>query len=191
MLARSIDRSIDRPIDSMLLRTHLFFLSRLAIPGSRWPASATASTTSLFWLRRPTRQWKTGLRGRGTSTVRRWKAKKINRSLSPPHRPSLSLACSSDRPLFFFPFPGDILLLDYLEHYDLIWKKSLATFERGLEEQARFVMKCDDDTFVYIDQVDDQRNKRALRGCGNDHMAVLIAWSLRRRYRSLRMSCRR
>ncbi|KAK9750863.1 hypothetical protein RND81_02G227800 [Saponaria officinalis] len=49
---------------------------------------------------------------------------------------------------------GDIIIVPYLDHYDLVVLKTLAICEYGVKMlSAKYIMKCDDDTFVRVDAV--------------------------------------
>ncbi|KAJ8773709.1 hypothetical protein K2173_006359 [Erythroxylum novogranatense] len=49
---------------------------------------------------------------------------------------------------------GDIVVVPYLDHYDLVVLKTLAICEYGIRKlAANYIMKCDDDTFVRVDAV--------------------------------------
>ncbi|KAL5197772.1 hypothetical protein ABZP36_001284 [Zizania latifolia] len=51
-------------------------------------------------------------------------------------------------------FFGDIVFVPFLDNYDLVVLKTLAICEYGVHViSARYVMKCDDDTFVRLDSV--------------------------------------
>lgn len=51
-------------------------------------------------------------------------------------------------------FFGDIIVVPYLDSYDLVVLKTVAICEYGAHQlAARYVMKCDDDTFVRVDAV--------------------------------------
>ncbi|KAL8142372.1 hypothetical protein V2J09_015404 [Rumex salicifolius] len=51
-------------------------------------------------------------------------------------------------------FFGDIVLLPYLDNYDLVVLKTVAICEHGVNTfAANYIMKCDDDTFVSLDSV--------------------------------------
>ncbi|CAM0905614.1 unnamed protein product [Alopecurus aequalis] len=51
-------------------------------------------------------------------------------------------------------FFGDIVFVPFLDNYDLVVLKTLAILEYGLDVvSAKYVMKCDDDTFVRLDSV--------------------------------------
>ncbi|CAD6226354.1 unnamed protein product [Miscanthus lutarioriparius] len=51
-------------------------------------------------------------------------------------------------------FFGDIVFVPYLDNYDLVVMKTLAICEYGVHVvSAKYVMKCDDDTFVRLDSV--------------------------------------
>ncbi|VAI23580.1 unnamed protein product [Triticum turgidum subsp. durum] len=57
-------------------------------------------------------------------------------------------------------FFGDIVLVPFMDSYDLVVLKTIAIAEYGVRVvQAKYVMKCDDDTFVRIDAVLDQVKK--------------------------------
>ncbi|EOA39841.1 hypothetical protein CARUB_v10008510mg [Capsella rubella] len=49
---------------------------------------------------------------------------------------------------------GDIVIVPYMDHYDLVVLKTVAICEYGVNTvAAKYVMKCDDDTFVRVDAV--------------------------------------
>ncbi|KAJ8773750.1 hypothetical protein K2173_006400 [Erythroxylum novogranatense] len=49
---------------------------------------------------------------------------------------------------------GDVVVVPYLDHYSLVVLKTLAICEYGTHRiAAKYVMKCDDDTFVRVDEV--------------------------------------
>ncbi|GKV14162.1 hypothetical protein SLEP1_g25073 [Rubroshorea leprosula] len=51
-------------------------------------------------------------------------------------------------------FFGDIVIVPYMDNYDLVVLKTVAICEYGAREiSAKYVMKCDDDTFVRVDSV--------------------------------------
>ncbi|XP_004959045.1 hydroxyproline O-galactosyltransferase GALT6 [Setaria italica] len=51
-------------------------------------------------------------------------------------------------------FFGDIVFVPFLDNYDLVVMKTLAICEYGVNVvSAKYVMKCDDDTFVRLDSV--------------------------------------
>ncbi|GAA0160322.1 glycosyltransferase [Lithospermum erythrorhizon] len=51
-------------------------------------------------------------------------------------------------------FFGDIVIVPYMDNYDLVVLKTVAICEYGVRTlAANYVMKCDDDTFVRIDAV--------------------------------------
>ncbi|CAK9172228.1 unnamed protein product [Ilex paraguariensis] len=51
-------------------------------------------------------------------------------------------------------FFGDIVIVPYLDNYDLVVLKTVAICEYGVRTaSAKYIMKCDDDTFVRIDAV--------------------------------------
>uniref|UniRef100_J3MJ83 Hexosyltransferase n=2 Tax=Oryza brachyantha TaxID=4533 RepID=J3MJ83_ORYBR len=51
-------------------------------------------------------------------------------------------------------FFGDIVFVPFLDNYDLVVLKTLAICEYGVQVvSARYVMKCDDDTFVRLDSI--------------------------------------
>ncbi|XP_016443763.1 hydroxyproline O-galactosyltransferase GALT6 [Nicotiana tabacum] len=51
-------------------------------------------------------------------------------------------------------FFGDIVIVPYMDNYDLVVLKTVAICEYGVRTvAAKYVMKCDDDTFVRIDAV--------------------------------------
>ncbi|KAK6931159.1 Galectin, carbohydrate recognition domain [Dillenia turbinata] len=53
-------------------------------------------------------------------------------------------------------FFGDIVIVPYMDHYDLIVLKTVAICEYGVRTlSAKYIMKCDDDTFVRVDAVDE------------------------------------
>ncbi|KAJ6816194.1 hydroxyproline O-galactosyltransferase GALT6-like [Iris pallida] len=57
-------------------------------------------------------------------------------------------------------FFGDIVVVPYMDSYDLVVLKTIAICEYGLRiVSAKYVMKCDDDTFVRIDSVMEEVKK--------------------------------
>lgn len=51
-------------------------------------------------------------------------------------------------------FFGDIVIVPYMDNYDLVVLKTIAICEYGIRNlAAKYIMKCDDDTFVRIDAV--------------------------------------
>lgn len=62
-------------------------------------------------------------------------------------------------------FFGDIVLVPFMDSYDLVVLKTIAIAEYGVRVvPAKYIMKCDDDTFVRIDSVLDQVKKVQNRG---------------------------
>ncbi|XP_009760711.1 hydroxyproline O-galactosyltransferase GALT6 isoform X1 [Nicotiana tabacum] len=57
-------------------------------------------------------------------------------------------------------FFGDIVIVPYMDHYDLVVLKTVAICEYGVRVvSAQNIMKCDDDTFVRVDAVIKEVNK--------------------------------
>ncbi|KAF3437110.1 hypothetical protein FNV43_RR19863 [Rhamnella rubrinervis] len=57
-------------------------------------------------------------------------------------------------------FFGDIVIVPYMDNYDLVVLKTVAICEYGVRRlSAKYVMKCDDDTFVRVDAVMDEAKK--------------------------------
>ncbi|GFP91570.1 probable beta-1 3-galactosyltransferase 19 [Phtheirospermum japonicum] len=55
---------------------------------------------------------------------------------------------------------GDIVIVPYMDNYDLVVLKTIAICEYGVRTvAAKYIMKCDDDTFVKIDAVMMEVNK--------------------------------
>ncbi|RID51519.1 hypothetical protein BRARA_H02174 [Brassica rapa] len=55
---------------------------------------------------------------------------------------------------------GDIVIIPYMDHYDLVVLKTVAICEYGVSTvAAKYIMKCDDDTFVRVDAVIQQAEK--------------------------------
>ncbi|TKV90733.1 hypothetical protein SEVIR_9G048100v4 [Setaria viridis] len=55
---------------------------------------------------------------------------------------------------------GDIVIVPFMDHYDLVVLKTIAIVEYGVRVvPAKHIMKCDDDTFVRIESVLDQVKK--------------------------------
>ncbi|KAM5570619.1 hydroxyproline O-galactosyltransferase GALT6 [Rosa sericea] len=51
-------------------------------------------------------------------------------------------------------FFGDIVIVPYMDNYDLVVLKTVAICEYGVRTMsAKYIMKCDDDTFVRVDAV--------------------------------------
>ncbi|KAI9126379.1 hypothetical protein K1719_002800 [Acacia pycnantha] len=49
---------------------------------------------------------------------------------------------------------GDIIVVPYMDHYDLVVLKTIAICEYGIRSiAAEYIMKCDDDTFVRVDSI--------------------------------------
>ncbi|RDY14125.1 Hydroxyproline O-galactosyltransferase GALT6, partial [Mucuna pruriens] len=49
---------------------------------------------------------------------------------------------------------GDIIIVPYMDHYDLVVLKTIAITEYGIRAvAAKYIMKCDDDTFVRLDSI--------------------------------------
>lgn len=53
-------------------------------------------------------------------------------------------------------FFGDIVIVPYLDDYELVVLKTLAICEYGVNISAKYIMKCDDDTFVRVDAVTEE-----------------------------------
>ncbi|KAK1359767.1 hydroxyproline O-galactosyltransferase GALT6 [Heracleum sosnowskyi] len=59
-------------------------------------------------------------------------------------------------------FFGDIVIVPYMDNYDLVVLKTVAICEYGVHTvAAKYIMKCDDDTFVRLDAVIREANKVA------------------------------
>ncbi|KAL5544290.1 hypothetical protein UlMin_008074 [Ulmus minor] len=57
-------------------------------------------------------------------------------------------------------FFGDIVIVPYMDNYDLVVLKTVAICEYGVRSlSAKYIMKCDDDTFVRVDAVIDEARK--------------------------------
>ncbi|XP_010551484.1 PREDICTED: hydroxyproline O-galactosyltransferase GALT4-like [Tarenaya hassleriana] len=55
---------------------------------------------------------------------------------------------------------GDIVMVPYMDHYDLVVLKTVAICEYGVRTvAAKYIMKCDDDTFVRLDAVIEEAKK--------------------------------
>ncbi|KAJ7943550.1 Hydroxyproline O-galactosyltransferase [Quillaja saponaria] len=51
-------------------------------------------------------------------------------------------------------FFGDIVIVPYMDNYDLVVLKTIAICEYGVRSvDARYIMKCDDDTFIRVDSI--------------------------------------
>ncbi|KQK12625.1 hypothetical protein BRADI_1g04957v3 [Brachypodium distachyon] len=50
-------------------------------------------------------------------------------------------------------FFGDIVIVPFMDSYDLVVLKTVAICEYGVRISARYIMKCDDDTFVRLESV--------------------------------------
>ncbi|GAV91115.1 Gal-bind_lectin domain-containing protein/Galactosyl_T domain-containing protein [Cephalotus follicularis] len=51
-------------------------------------------------------------------------------------------------------FFGDIIIVPYIDNYDLVVLKTVAICEYGAHSlSAKYIMKCDDDTFVKVDAI--------------------------------------
>ncbi|CAJ1931637.1 unnamed protein product [Sphenostylis stenocarpa] len=49
---------------------------------------------------------------------------------------------------------GDIIIVPYMDHYDLVVLKTIAICEYGIHTvAAKYIMKCDDDTFVRVESI--------------------------------------
>ncbi|KAI3777569.1 hypothetical protein L1987_47369 [Smallanthus sonchifolius] len=57
-------------------------------------------------------------------------------------------------------FFGDIVIVPYMDNYDLVVLKTVAICEYGVHTAAaKYIMKCDDDTFVRVDAVLNEAKK--------------------------------
>ncbi|KAI9086430.1 hypothetical protein K1719_031514 [Acacia pycnantha] len=57
-------------------------------------------------------------------------------------------------------FFGDIVVVPYLDNYDLVVLKTVSICEYGLRKvSAKYIMKCDDDTFIRVDAVINEARK--------------------------------
>ncbi|KAL3640637.1 Hydroxyproline O-galactosyltransferase galt6 [Castilleja foliolosa] len=57
-------------------------------------------------------------------------------------------------------FFGDIVIVPYMDNYDLVVLKTVAIFEYGVRTvSAKYIMKGDDDTFVRVDAILDEAKK--------------------------------
>ncbi|XVF12019.1 hypothetical protein REPUB_Repub08aG0078700 [Reevesia pubescens] len=57
-------------------------------------------------------------------------------------------------------FFGDIVIVPYMDNYDLVVLKTVAICEYGVRlVAAKYIMKCDDDTFVRVDAVINEAKK--------------------------------
>ncbi|PWA87694.1 galactosyltransferase family protein [Artemisia annua] len=57
-------------------------------------------------------------------------------------------------------FFGDIVIVTYMDNYDLVVLKTVAICEYGVRTaSAKYIMKCDDDTFIRVDAVLGEANK--------------------------------
>ncbi|KAI3807460.1 hypothetical protein L1987_23388 [Smallanthus sonchifolius] len=57
-------------------------------------------------------------------------------------------------------FFGDIVIVPYMDNYDLVVLKTIAICEYGVRTaSAKYIMKCDDDTFIRVDAVLSEANK--------------------------------
>ncbi|XP_020238984.1 hydroxyproline O-galactosyltransferase GALT6 [Cajanus cajan] len=55
---------------------------------------------------------------------------------------------------------GDIVIVPYMDHYDLVVLKTIAITEYGIRSvPAKYIMKCDDDTFVRMDSIISEARK--------------------------------
>ncbi|KAK4263367.1 hypothetical protein QN277_028789 [Acacia crassicarpa] len=55
---------------------------------------------------------------------------------------------------------GDIIIVPYMDHYDLVVLKTIAICEYGIRSiAAEYIMKCDDDTFVRVDSIISEARK--------------------------------
>ncbi|KAG6426330.1 hypothetical protein SASPL_110552 [Salvia splendens] len=59
---------------------------------------------------------------------------------------------------------GDIVMVPYMDNYDLVVLKTIAICDYGVHTvAAKHIMKCDDDTFVRVDAVMREANKQSGR----------------------------
>ncbi|KAM7479960.1 hypothetical protein LguiA_028173 [Lonicera macranthoides] len=59
-------------------------------------------------------------------------------------------------------FFGDIVVVPYMDNYDLVVLKTVAICEYGVRTAAaKYIMKCDDDTFVRVDAIIKEANNVA------------------------------
>ncbi|XP_057777057.1 hydroxyproline O-galactosyltransferase GALT6-like [Salvia miltiorrhiza] len=59
---------------------------------------------------------------------------------------------------------GDIVMVPYMDNYDLVVLKTIAICDYGVHSvAAKYIMKCDDDTFVRVDAVMGEVNKQSDR----------------------------
>ncbi|CAK7322911.1 unnamed protein product [Dovyalis caffra] len=57
-------------------------------------------------------------------------------------------------------FFGDVVIVPYMDNYDLVVLKTVAICEYGVRTvRAKYIMKGDDDTFVRVDSIIDEVNK--------------------------------
>ncbi|KAF7838399.1 hydroxyproline O-galactosyltransferase GALT6 [Senna tora] len=57
-------------------------------------------------------------------------------------------------------FFGDIVIVPYMDNYDLVVLKTVSLCEYGIHTvSAKYIMKCDDDTFVRVDAVLNEARK--------------------------------
>ncbi|GFQ07841.1 probable beta-1 3-galactosyltransferase 19 [Phtheirospermum japonicum] len=57
-------------------------------------------------------------------------------------------------------FFGDVVIVPYMDNYDLVVLKTVAIFEYGVRTvSAKYIMKGDDDTFVRVDAILDEAKK--------------------------------
>ncbi|KAK7362101.1 hypothetical protein VNO77_04201 [Canavalia gladiata] len=55
---------------------------------------------------------------------------------------------------------GDIIIVPYMDHYDLVVLKTIAITEYGIHAvAAKYIMKCDDDTYVRVDSIISEARK--------------------------------
>ncbi|XP_010550643.1 PREDICTED: hydroxyproline O-galactosyltransferase GALT6 [Tarenaya hassleriana] len=60
-------------------------------------------------------------------------------------------------------FFGDVVIVPYMDNYDLVVLKTVAICEYGTHRfSAKYIMKCDDDTFVRVDAVLSEATKAPL-----------------------------
>ena len=51
-------------------------------------------------------------------------------------------------------FYDDMIIVPFMDHYELVVLKTLAIYEYGVQNiSAKYIMKCDDDTFVRVDTI--------------------------------------
>ncbi|MCO5567791.1 hypothetical protein L7F22_021487 [Adiantum nelumboides] len=78
---------------------------------------------------------------------------------------------------------GDMVILPFMDEYDLVVLKTLAICAYGVRNvTTKYIMKCDDDTFIRVDAVLDELNKKV-----NKQAESLYMGNMNMFHRPLRM----